>query len=108
MSDRKARPRLTDLPDRSPASAKRGVVFSWVLLFWTSKREVPRPPKEDESFSIDAAKCGEGVAHEAHSDDGYTGLSKQTLSGRGGDFGCLVSLRRPGRAGPAEIEPEGI
>src|SRR6185312_388456 len=34
-----------------PASAKRGVVFSWVLLFWTSKREVPRPPKEDESSS---------------------------------------------------------
>jgi hypothetical protein len=33
-----------------PASAKWGVVFSWVLLFWTSKREVPRPPKEDESF----------------------------------------------------------
>jgi hypothetical protein len=32
-----------------PASAKWGVVFSWVLLFWTSKREVPRPPKADES-----------------------------------------------------------
>ena len=55
-----------------PASAKRGVVFSWVLLFysghpalrpsgqlrcsrtfqtcaWTSKREVPRPPQEGES-----------------------------------------------------------
>jgi len=31
------------------ASAKRGVVFSWVLLFWTSKREVPRPPVADES-----------------------------------------------------------
>ncbi|HEV2680544.1 MAG TPA: hypothetical protein VGV14_08590, partial [Rhodanobacter sp.] len=26
-----------------------GVVFSWVLLFWTSKREVPRPPQEGES-----------------------------------------------------------
>jgi len=51
MPARKARPRLTDLPGRSPASAKRGVVFSWVLLFWTSKREVPRPPKEDESSS---------------------------------------------------------
>ncbi len=51
MPARKARPRLTDLPGRSPASAKRGVVFSWVLLFWTSKREVPRPPKGDESSS---------------------------------------------------------
>ncbi|CAM0999849.1 hypothetical protein EJMOOK_14395 [Rhodanobacter sp. Root179] len=54
MPVRKARPRLTDLPDRSPASAKRGVVFSWLLLFWTSKREVTRPPKEDESLCSDA------------------------------------------------------
>jgi len=35
-----------------PASAKRGVVFSWLLLFWTSKREVTRPPQEDESSSL--------------------------------------------------------
>jgi hypothetical protein len=52
MPCRKARPRLTDLPGRSPASAKRGVVFSWLLLFWTSKREVTRPPKEGESSSL--------------------------------------------------------
>jgi len=31
---------------------KRGVVFSWLLLFWTSKREVTRPPQEDESFLL--------------------------------------------------------
>ena len=31
---------------------KRGVVFSWLLLFWTSKREVTRPPKEDESSAL--------------------------------------------------------
>ena len=33
-----------------PASAKWGVVFSWLLLFWTSKREVTRPPQEDETL----------------------------------------------------------
>jgi hypothetical protein len=27
------------LPDRSPASAKRAVVFSWLFLFWTSIKE---------------------------------------------------------------------
>jgi hypothetical protein len=60
---------------RSPASAKQGVVFSWLLLFysghsalrpsgqlrcsrthpactWTSKREVIRPPQEVESSSL--------------------------------------------------------
>jgi hypothetical protein len=31
---------------------KRGVVFSWLLLFWTSKREVTRPPQEGESSSL--------------------------------------------------------
>jgi hypothetical protein len=31
------------------ASAKRGVVFSWLLLFWTSKREVTRAPQAHES-----------------------------------------------------------
>ena len=59
-----------------PASAKRGVVFSWLLLcysghpalrpsgqlrcssalqarMWTSKREVTRPPQEDESSLLD-------------------------------------------------------
>ena len=34
------------------ASAKRGVVFSWVLLFWTSKREVPRAPQAHETHLI--------------------------------------------------------
>ncbi len=45
---RKARPRLTDLPGRSPASAKRGApLFGYFL---SGKREkVTRPPKEDES-----------------------------------------------------------
>jgi hypothetical protein len=60
---------------RSPASARQGVVFSWLLLFysghsalrpsgqlrcsrthpactWTSKREVIRPPQEVESSSL--------------------------------------------------------
>jgi hypothetical protein len=35
MPDQKARLRLTDLTGRSPASAKRGVFFSWVLLFYS-------------------------------------------------------------------------
>jgi len=39
-----------------PASAKRGVVFSWVLLFWTSKREVPRAPQEGESSLLVSQK----------------------------------------------------
>jgi hypothetical protein len=40
---RKARPRLTDFPPREGRKATpRGVVFSWLLLFWTSKREVAR------------------------------------------------------------------
>jgi len=53
--------RYTEVPSKSPApahglsahgwaeSAKRGVVFSW-LLFWTSKREVTRAPQAHESF----------------------------------------------------------
>jgi hypothetical protein len=47
-----------------PASAKRGVVFSWVLLFWTSKREVPRPPKEGESS---CSECNKSIAHKVRS-----------------------------------------
>jgi len=44
-SGRKARPRLTDFPSMDGRKASpRGVVFSWLLLFWTSKREVARPP----------------------------------------------------------------
>ena len=34
------------------ASAKRGVDFSWLLLFWTSKREVTRAPQEHESSAL--------------------------------------------------------
>ena len=42
---RKARPRLTDFPSMDGRKASpRGVVFSWLLLFWTSKREVARAP----------------------------------------------------------------
>jgi hypothetical protein len=33
-----------------PGAPVRGVVFSWLLLFWTSKREVTRPPQEDETL----------------------------------------------------------
>ena len=44
-SGRKARPRLTDFsPTDGRKASPRGVVFSWLLLFWTSKREVARPP----------------------------------------------------------------
>ncbi len=44
-SARKARPRLTHLPGMDARQAPpRGVVFSWLLLFWTSKREVARAP----------------------------------------------------------------
>jgi len=40
---RKARPRLTDFtPMDGRKAPPRGVVFSWLLLFWTSKREVAR------------------------------------------------------------------
>ena len=50
---RKARPRLTDLPGRMPGkSVRRGVVFYWVLLFWTSKREVPRAPQAHETLLL--------------------------------------------------------
>jgi hypothetical protein len=53
--------RLPDVLSKSPAtahglaaqgwaaSAKWGVVFSWILLFWTSKREVPRVAQRHES-----------------------------------------------------------
>ena len=37
---------------RCPASAKRGVVFSWLLLFWTSKREVTRASQAHESSCL--------------------------------------------------------
>ena len=33
-----------------PESAARGGLFSWLLLFWPSKREVTRPPQEDETL----------------------------------------------------------
>ena len=50
MYRRETRPSLTDLPPMEwAASAKRGVVFSWLLLFWTSKREVTRAPEAHES-----------------------------------------------------------
>ncbi len=40
-----ARPRLTHFPSMEGRKASpRGVVFSWLLLFWTSKREVVRAP----------------------------------------------------------------
>jgi hypothetical protein len=38
-SGRKARPRLTDLPDRSPASAKRGGLSLWLSFSLATQRE---------------------------------------------------------------------
>jgi|SRR5690242_10828236 len=49
MPARKARPRLTDLPGRSPASAKRGAISLWLLSLWARKEKVARLPKADES-----------------------------------------------------------
>ena len=55
-----------DLAGRDACKArKRGVVFSWVLVFWTSKREVPRPPQEDESSA--SMSAGENPARPASS-----------------------------------------
>ena len=45
-----------------PASAKWGLVFSWLLLFWTSKREVTRPPKEGESSAFKLSAAGSPAA----------------------------------------------
>jgi len=35
---RRARPRLTDLPGRSPSGAKRGGLLCWLLISWPRKR----------------------------------------------------------------------
>jgi len=48
---RKARPRLTNLPGRSPASAKRGGLSLWLLSLWPHKEKVTRTPQESESSS---------------------------------------------------------
>src|SRR6185312_12077690 len=55
MCCRKARPRLTDLPDRSPASAKRGGLSLWLLFLWPLKEKVTRLPKADESSSLQSS-----------------------------------------------------
>ena len=55
MPCRKARPRLTDLPGRSPASAKWGApLFGYFLS--GNREKVTRPPKEDESSLALASK----------------------------------------------------
>ncbi len=55
----KPRNPAADLAGRDARKArKRGVVFSWVLLFWTSKREVPRPPQEGESSAFQDDQSG--------------------------------------------------
>ncbi len=66
--------RYMDVPPKSPApahglaaqgwaaSAKRGVVFSWLLLFWTSKREVTRAPKAHETLLIQESGGERGEA----------------------------------------------
>jgi hypothetical protein len=51
-SCRKARPRLTDLPGRSPASAKRGGLLFWLLFSWPHKRKVTRAPLAHESSAL--------------------------------------------------------
>jgi hypothetical protein len=52
MYCRKARPRLTDLPDRSPASAKRGGLSLWLLSLWPRKEKVTRAPTAHESSCV--------------------------------------------------------
>jgi hypothetical protein len=49
-SCRKARPRLTDLPDRDARQAPSGVASLLVTSSLAKQRKVTRPPKEDESF----------------------------------------------------------
>jgi len=56
MPDRKARPRLTDLPGASPASAKRGgLLFGYFLL--ATQEKVARAPQECESFCLGFSKA---------------------------------------------------
>jgi hypothetical protein len=49
---RKARPRLTNLPGRRPGKRQAECRFLLVVLFWTSKREVPCAPQAHEMLLI--------------------------------------------------------
>ena len=68
MPCRKARPRLTDLPGRSPASAKRGGLSLWLAFSLATQRESNTASAGGRKLFALKARCDQRQSQQEHRD----------------------------------------